>query len=119
MDIIGFCKKYGIKDKDVVDAIQTIYPKYDKYLHSKVKRADIYGVGLSRAAETLLKQKYARPSAPHSQKSAGDRRIIRVPIPQPIYDRLQQALNENQETLRDFILNIIEKNLGGENDVGK
>lgn len=54
----------GKQDKDLIAVIRSRYPKYDKALHSKVKRPQIYGICLQDDAEQLICQTFDVGAAP-------------------------------------------------------
>ncbi len=49
----------NIPQKDIVEFVQTLYPKYDKTLQSKCERGEEYGIDLKLRALDALLEKYA------------------------------------------------------------
>lgn len=98
----------GVRDKQLVSAVRELYPKYDKSLHSKVKRGDLYGIDLKPEAVSALMEKYgdpervrsANPMPPNAPKSRREdrRRLpcrVSCRLSKDDYSELQQAVIED------------------------
>lgn len=58
MNMELFEQEHGIESRDIVPVVKELAPKYDKYLHSKVKKVDDYGVQLIPEIEQLLHERF-------------------------------------------------------------
>lgn len=75
-----------MQDKEVVALIKAEYPKYDKYLHSKVKKPLEYGIRLLEEAEKLITT--TEPQKPHR----ADRHRIRCKVSCRLKERKKKRL---------------------------
>lgn len=98
----------GCKAVDMVEVVREIYPKYDKYLHSKVENGKDYGVQLRPDATKELVQRFApdiqaKPRKPNRRKS----NRIYARLPDALFAKLQQHLQSTGQTAQDFIEGLI------------
>jgi hypothetical protein len=105
MDINEFANKNNLHDKDIVALVQSEFPKYDKHLHSKVKRPDEYGVRLVEGAEALIIGHAPVTSCKaHSAQARPYRYYIRYRVSKRKRERLQLCLIANgYDTMQDFL----------------
>jgi len=94
-----------MQDKEIVKIIREHYPKYDKFLHSKVKRPELYAIRLIEEAEKLIS-----PEKPQEARRA-DRHRLRCRVSCRLSERkkrrLQQALRKYGITSMQDGLNYI------------
>ena len=118
MDIRLFQEQNGLRSNDVVAAMRTGYPKYDKYIHSHVLRPEAYGVKLVREAEQLIEGIFA--TEPQKRRHAEHRRNpyrLSFRTNKTILDQLQQAQKRcGMETMQDFLTHIVLTWLEGEDE---
>ncbi len=100
-----------MQDKEIVKIIREHYPKYDKFLHSKVKRPELYAIRLIEEAEKLIS-----PEKPQEARRA-DRHRLRCRVSCRLSERkkrrLQQALKKHGYTsMQDGLNYIIDRFLG-------
>ena len=103
-----------MQDKEIVKIIREHYPKYDKFLHSKVKRPEFYAVRLIEEAEKLIS-----PEKPQETRRA-DRHRLRCRVSCRLSERkkrrLQQALRKyGIISMQDGLTYIIDWFLGERN----
>ena len=68
MNINDILSSSGKRDKDVIEIVQQRHYKYDKHIHSKVKRPDDYGIRLIESAEKAVIDTLAlAPCAPRRE----------------------------------------------------
>ena len=98
------------QDKDIVNLVKTAYPKYDKYLHSKTKRPDEYGICLVSEAQELIKATYGEK--PQEARRADKHRLkykVQCRVTKTKFRRLQQCKKQQgygtMQTFLDFIIN--------------
>lgn len=93
LQVKAFREERGITCGQIVGVVREQYPKYDKYLHSKVERPEEYGVRLVNGAERLLEEAFAK-TAPTPDKRDRRRLPARIQcrLSKTEYGRLQQAL---------------------------
>lgn len=78
----------------VVRVVRERYPKYDKYLNSKVERPEKYGVRLVNDAERILETAFQKTaSAPRKPDRRRLPRRIQCRLSRAHFERLQQAFN--------------------------
>ena len=99
----------GCRAVDMVEVVREIYPKYDKYLHSKVENGKEYGIQLRPDATKELVQRFApeiqaKPRKPNRRKP----NRIYARLPDALYrQKLQQHLQSTGQTAQDFIEGLI------------
>lgn len=91
MNLPQFEKDQGISAKDIVPVMRKQYRKYDKPLHSKLKRPDAYGICLLPKAAKFLKEAF-----PTARKRENRRLSHRVQfrLSEWHYEALQRVLKE-------------------------
>lgn len=102
----------GCRAVDMVEVVREIYPKYDKYLHSKVENGNEYGIQLRPNATKELIQRFApdlqaKPRKPNRSKP----NRIYARLPDTLYRQLQQHLDRIGKTMQDFLEELIAKHL--------
>lgn len=93
---------------DMVAAVQVIYPKYDRYLHSKVEHGEEYGIDLRSDAKRALVAAFA----PENRKRRKiDRRTrpkrIQARVSDQTYAALQRIIGRSGITMQSFIDSLI------------
>jgi hypothetical protein len=103
-----------MKDKEIVKIIREHYPKYDKYLHSKVKRPELYAIRLIEEAEKLIS-----PEKPQEARRTDRHRLkgrVSCRLSERKKRRLQLALKRKGITsMQDGLTYIIDWFLGEQN----
>lgn len=89
---------------EMVEAVRTLYPGYDKPLHSKVENGDRYGISLREDAEQLLIHTFApetvkRRRSDHRKKP----KRIQARVTETVYGALQQRAERRKITMQDLI----------------
>lgn len=109
MDIKTFAADHGLQDKAVVSLIKSEHPKYDKYIHSKVKRPDDYGIKLLDSAEKLIQDTFG--TSPPAPRRADKRRKpcrVQVRLSKHDYKVLQQCIKrDGYDTMQAGVSKII------------
>ncbi len=114
MDVKQYRTSRGLKAKDIVSVIREGYPRYDKFLHSKIENPDC-GVTLVPGAELLLTSAYGKE--PQKRRRRDERRLpcrISARIESWKLERLQQRFLCGQ-TMQDFLYDLVTKVLEKEN----
>lgn len=109
MDLQAYQTEQGIKSKDIVQAVQAKYPKYDKHIHSKVLRPEEYGIGLITAAQKIVKG-LAQETAQKPRRAENRKNPCRCQfrVNKTLFRRLQQAQKRSgYSTMQDFLLNVV------------
>lgn len=93
LDVKAFREERSLTAAQMVQVVREQYPKYDKYMHSKVERPEEYGVRLVNDAERLLEEAFSR-TAPNARRKDSRRlpQRIQCRLSKKDYARLQQAL---------------------------
>lgn len=121
LQVNEFAAERGLMDAQIVEVVRERYPGYDKYLHSKVKSPDRYGVRLVAEAERLLDEAFL-PTAPNGRKRDNRRLPVRIQCRLSKQDlgRLQQALMRSGfKTVQDGLAYIINQYLDKEGSHAK
>ena len=118
MDIRLFQEQNGLRSNDVVAAMRTGYPKYDKHIHSRVMHPETYGVKLVREAEQLIEGIFSlTPQKPRRAENRRNPYRLSFRINKTILDQLQLAQKRcGMETMQDFLTHIVLTWLEGENE---
>ncbi len=98
-----------IPAKDMAEAVQKIYPRFDRYLLSKCEADTVYGVELKKDALKALYLKYA-PDAWAKRKKDGHRNQSRIycRMDEATYNRLiAQIRQDGFKTVQDWIMDQI------------
>lgn len=98
----------GCRAVDMVEVVREIYPKYDKFIHSKVENGKDYGIQLRPDATKELVQRFApeiqaKPRKPNRSKP----NRIYARLPDALFEKLQQHLQSTSQTAQDFIEGLI------------
>lgn len=101
-------ERSGCKSIEMVDVVKGIYPKYDKYIHSKCENGREYGITLRPDAMDALVQRFApeiqaKPRKPNRRKP----NRIYARLPDALFEKLQQHLQSSGQTAQDFIEGLI------------
>lgn len=100
--------------RDMVEMVQTLYPGYDRFLHSKVDNGAKYGVRLRADAERLLLEHFAeKPRKPPKTVRRSKPCRITARLSEPVFEQLQRAMRESGQTMQTYIEQIIIQHLGG------
>lgn len=93
---------------DMVEVVRTLYPGYDKPLHSKVDNGDKYGIRLRADAEKLLLHHFAENDRKcrRSDRRKKPKRI-QARVSETIYGTLQRHISNAGITMQDFIEGLI------------
>ena len=85
-----------IPAKEMVEVVQTIYPKYDKTVQSKCENGEAYGVCLRPDAMKALYAKFAPDILEATKRRKGERHRLTCRISgrleTPVYEALQQHI---------------------------
>ena len=104
---------------DIVEVVAAGYPKFDRYLLSKVEHGDEYGIRLRDDAMETLMAKFAPEQRKRRSRDRHSRAMrIQARLSDDVYSRLQRTVAANnitiQSLLEQLILNyIIEQSKGG------
>ena len=95
---------------DIVGVVASGYPKFDRYLLSKVEHGDEYGIQLRADAIRALLQRYApealeRPRRPNRKK----RNRIQARLPDTLFEQLQRHLQQTGQTAQDFLEGLVSR----------
>ena len=95
---------------DIVGVVASGYPKFDRYLLSKVEHGDEYGIQLRADAIRALLQRYApealeRPRRPNRKK----RNRIQARLPDTLFEQLQRHLQQSGQTAQDFLEGLVSR----------
>ena len=120
MDIKSFAADHGLQDKEVVNLVKSEHPKYDKYIHSKVKRPDDYGIKLLDSAEKLIQDTFGTNSpAPRRTDKRRKPCRIQVRLSKHDYKVLQQCIKrDGYDTMQAGVSKIIRDYLKERKDHG-
>lgn len=97
-----------IKATDMVEVVQGLYPRYDKYIHSKCENGKDYGIQLRPDATKALLQRFApeyleKPRKPNRKKP----NRIQARLPDALYEQLQQHLRLTGQSAQDFLEGLV------------
>lgn len=109
LDVKQFRMERGLPAKRIVAVVREQYPKYDKALHSKIERPELYGIQLVRGAERLLEEAFAG-TAPESRRRENRRLPARLQcrVSRTDYRRLQLAFrSDGFGTMQSGLAHII------------
>lgn len=105
-------ERSGCKSIEMVDVVKGIYPKYDKYIHSKCENGREYGITLRPDAMDALVQRFAPDLQNKSRKPNRSKpNRIYARLPDALYRQLQQHLERIGKTMQDFLEELITKHL--------
>lgn len=93
---------------DMVEVVRTLYPSYDKPLHSKVENGYKYGIRLREDAEKLIFAKYTiSPSKPRKTERRLKPRRIQARVTEAVFCVLQRLVERRKITMQDLIEGMI------------
>lgn len=109
MDVKSFAADHGLQDKDIVNLVKYWHPKYDKYIHSKVKRPDDYGIKLLDSVEEMLRETIGdNPPAPRRADKRRKPCRVQCRLSKADFKRLQQAIKaDGYDTIQSGVSQII------------
>lgn len=101
-----------IRAADMVEVVQAIYPRYDKYIHSKCENGSEYGIQLRPDAARALLRRFApelleKPRKPNRRKP----NRIQARLEDGIYTRLQQAAKDDNTTIQQLLEKMVLRHL--------
>lgn len=100
-----------IPARDMAEVVQTIYPRFDRYLLSKCESDDVYGVQIKRDALNALYQKFDPEAwAKRKRHSDGHKNRFRIycRMDGETYKRLiAQIRQDGFKTVQDWILDQV------------
>lgn len=104
----------GTTAKDMVEVVQTIYPKYDKTLQSKCENGDDYGVRLMDDALAALYAHFNRQApeeaVPQHRKDRHNYTSrVQCRLPKNQIRLLQRLLIEDGLTIQRWLENVIDQ----------
>ena len=104
-----------IPAKDAVALVQTLYPKFDKTMWSKVK-SGTYGADLPEDARKALWEQFAPKALEAKERSRhGKHRLtcsIRARLPDNVYAALQQCIRDDgYTTMQDWLTEKVTRHL--------
>lgn len=94
----------GIPVREMVEVVQTIYPKYDKIIQSKCEHGKEYGIRIRDDAFHALLQKFApeiMKRRNHDRKRNANR--IQARLTEPVARQLHKALAEDGYSVQGWI----------------
>lgn len=93
-----------IQAKEMIEVVASIYPKYDKYIQSKVEHGDEYGVQLRQDAMIALLTTFA-PERLKRRRRSNRRKANRIQarLTDDVYNRLQLAIKANGDSIQDIL----------------
>lgn len=111
IDVKAFREERGITARDMIDVARESYPKYDKYLHSKVERPDEYGVRPVLALESAWECAFASTAKKcHKRDNRRLKARIQCRMTQTEFERLQHAFRrDGYTTMQEGMSNLIKQ----------
>lgn len=110
IDIDAFAKAHAVSDIQLVRVLREQFPGHDKYLYSKLKKPDTYGIRLLDSAEKLLESAFADvPPAPRKKVKRRRQPDVRCSLSGDEKVRLQQAFERlGYDTTQDGMRYLIQ-----------
>lgn len=110
---------HQIPARDMAETVQTLYPRFDRYLLSKCEASEVYGVQLKHDALKALYLKYD-PEAwvLRLRKTDGHKNQFRIycRMDQATYNRLiSQIRQDGFKTVQDWMLDQIKAYINADN----
>ena len=104
--------KHGVPA--VVDTVKVLYPKYDRYIQSRVEHGDETGICLRRDAMRALVERFGPEpeKRPRSDRRSKPRRV-QARLSEVVYTALQRAVARSGCTMQDFLEKLILNALTG------
>ncbi len=103
-DLASLRAAKGIPVREMVEVVQTLYPKYDKIIQSKCEHGKEYGIQLRDDAFHALLQKFAPETIKrrdHDRKRNANR--IQARLTETVIRQLHKALAEDGYTVQGWI----------------
>jgi len=103
-DLASLRAAKGIPVRDMVEVVQTIYPKYDKIIQSKCEHGKEYGIQIRDDAFHALLQKFAPEimKRRHCDRKRNANRI-QARLTEPVAQQLHKALAEDGYSVQGWI----------------
>ena len=96
LNVKDFRMERNLKSDQLVKVIREKFPKYDKYLQSKIERPAEYGVRLVHEAEALLEDAFIKTTpTPHKRARRQLPQRIQCRLSTTNYEGLQQAFKQD------------------------
>ena len=109
MDVREFRLGKGLQSQEIVKVVNKMYPRYDKYLQSKVERPEKYGIRLTAEAEKLLEEVFG--SGMYAPRKKEKRRLayrLSFRTTKTVYTQLQYILkSEGFNTIQACLTHIV------------
>ena len=109
MDLGMYQAEKDLKSKDIISAVQEKFPKYDKFIHSKVLRPAEYGIGLIKEAQKLVED-IAQETAQKPRRKENRKNPYRLTFRanKKLLGQLQLAQKRiGIETMQDFLTYVV------------
>ena len=97
----------GSSVQDIVTKVQTLYPAYDRYLHSKVENGRKYGIRLRSDAMKLLEEAFGEGLQEARKEHRRKPRRLYARVTDAVYSVLQRECERRHETMQDMLERII------------
>ncbi len=110
LNIKQYREEHGITAREIVEAVKVEYPKYDKYLHSKVERPEEYGITLVPHALKLAMD--VKPQEPRREARRKLQYSVRCRLTKKEFEQLQRALRrQGYSTVQGYLRQLIKREL--------
>ena len=104
---------------DIVEVVASIYPRFDRYLLSKVEHGEVYGIRLRTDAQhelmTHFRVTQENGSRPPRKPRRSKPKRITCRLTDEAYGALQRELERTGLTMQSYLENLIVKSLKGGN----
>lgn len=97
----------GSSVQDIVTKVQTLYPAYDRYLHSKAENGRKYGIRLRSDAMKLLEEAFGDEVREAVREHRTKPKRLYARVTDAIYGVLQRECERRHETMQDMLERII------------
>ena len=115
-ELRGLRQNRQITGRDIVAAVQELYPSFDKTLLSKAERGDKYGIALRRDAVDAVIERYT-PGAleAHKRRRAGGHRLtcrISCRLENGEFGLLQQLIRDaGHKTTQGWLSDLVKQQI--------
>ena len=97
-----------IKASDMVEVVQGLYPRYDRYIHSKCENGREYGIQLRPDATRALLEAFApgqlhKPRKPNRKKNGR----IQARLSDDLHERVRLHLAQTGITAQQFLEGLV------------
>lgn len=101
-------EKSGVKSSEMVAVVQRLYPGYDRFLHSKCRNGEKYGIMLRPDAMDAVVTEFA-PELRNAHRSGPRSKPMRIQarLTEAVYGALQQALRAKGVTAQRWIEDLV------------